>query len=181
MSGVLNVAKPVSPEERERIIAEFATGKSCNEIARQFNRSTNTISRIARSVDHQFAQVNAARAREVNKGYTAERRANVRLKTVELVEQTLQEFNEPTLVFNFGGKDNDYNEHTLDKPDARTKRDLAQTAATLWRIVKDIDAAEQTESLVSGLDSLFAELDLIADEHSERPVQPKAGRRNQPE
>lgn len=175
------MAKPVSPEERERILAACAEGLSCNEIAKRFGRSNNTISRIARAAGHRFAQVNALRARQINQGYTAERRANIRLSTVQVIEDRLQDFNAPTLVYNFGGKDNDYNEHTLDKPDARTMRDLAQTIATLWRVVESIDKAEQGESDTSALDRIFNELDRVADEHdSPRPVQPEAGGGDQP-
>lgn len=182
MPGDPNVAKRISDTERERIIAEFATGKSCNQIAKEFGRSNNTISRIARDAGHKFAQVNAERAREINRGYTAERRAKIRLSTVQVIEDRLGEFNAPTLVYNFGGKDNDYNEHTLDKPDARTMRDLAQTIATLWRVVESIDKAEQGESDTSALDRIFNELDRVAaDEHdSPRPVQPEAGGGDQP-
>lgn len=167
------MAKPISPQERDRIIAEFATGKPCKQIAREFQRSPDTISRIARTVGHQFGRTNLENARAANLAYGAERRANIRLKTVEIIEDRLRDFNRPTLVYSFGGKGNIYNERTLEKPDARTMRDLAQTVSTLWRVVKDIDAAETTQHDDSALDRIFEEISRIA--HDDNPLEPETG------
>lgn len=175
------MAKPVSPEERERIIAEFATGKSCREIADEFGRSADTISRIARSVGHEFGRTNLANARLANLAYGAERRANIRATTVESVERLLREMFAPTTIHNFGGKDNTYNSRDIDQPTFRDKQSIGQTIATLWRVVESIDKAEQGESDTSALDRIFNELDRVADEHdSPRPVQPETGGGDQP-
>lgn len=172
----------VTDQEREAITAALKTGKSCREIASEFNRSADTISRIARDNGHLFGRTNVSNARAANLAYGAERRAQVRLRTVEVIEQTIGRFNEPTLVFSFGGKNNDYNEHLLDRPDARTMRDLGQTIATLWRVVREIDAAEAQAHDTAGLDMIFQQLEQVADENDSRPtVQPEASAGDQPE
>lgn len=177
MHGVPNVATKVTPDERARIVEALEAGTTCHRIAKDFGRSSNTISRIAKDIGHTFAHVNALRAQEAqaaHRVYGAERRANVRLSTVEAVEETLRDFTAPTLVYSFGGKHNEYNEHILDRPDARTKRDLAQTIATLWRVVQAIDAAEETHNDITGIDKVFEIADRMGDEYDQF-IQPETG------
>lgn len=160
------MAKPVSPEERERIIAAFATGKSCNQIAKEFGRSSNTISRIARSVGHQFAQVNVARAREINRRYGAEWRAMMRERLAAEAERLLADLRRPTLVYSFGGKDNRYSEHTIPEPDARMKRDLMQAANIAVRTILEFDKTDATIHDTGVLDQWFAAIDRNAEAYA---------------
>lgn len=162
------MAKRVSEEERERIIAEFATGKSCNEIARQFGRATTTISTIAKNVGHEFGQVNTRVAREIKAAYDDERRQRIRLETVDKAERVLAQMFEPAVVFSFGGRDNTYNEHEMDKPPPRDQRDIAQTFKTLMTVVFEIDKREQGGADERGiLGRLFEQIEAEADEYGD--------------
>lgn len=161
------MAKPVTDEERQRIIEAFPSGKSCRQIAADFNRATTTISTIAKSVGHEFGQVNTVRAREIKAVYDEERRQQIRLNTVDAAEKVLQQIFEPATIFNFGGRDNTYNEHKLDKPPYRDQRDIAQTFKTLMSIVLEIDKREQGTSDYGLLDVLFGQIQSEANEYSD--------------
>lgn len=137
------MAKPVSHEERERIIAAFATGKSCRQIAKQFGRATGTISAIAAETGHEFGRSNVLRAVEINQRYGAEWRATAKQRMAEAFDDFMDDLKRPTLVYSFGGRDNVYNEHTLAKPDAKTKRDIINSAAVAYRTIEAMDKAEQ--------------------------------------
>lgn len=137
------MAKRIPDDERERIIAAFSSGKSCNQLAKEFGRSPQTISNIARSVGHQFGYLNAIHAHEARKAYGAEWRANARQKLADAFDDLLADLKRPALVYSFGGRDNTYNEHELEKPDAKIKRDLIAAASTTMRTINEMDKAEQ--------------------------------------
>lgn len=159
------MGRPRIPEEEaERIRAAMREGKSCNAIAKEFGRSTHTVSRIARECGHKFAQMNTERAREIRKGYTAEWRAKAMRKWMKAHDMVHERLYAPTLVYNFGGRDNDYNEHELDKPDAKTIRDLMQAGHVAMRTIDAIHKADQEtttgkpEALLAFFGALQAEL-----------------------
>ncbi len=133
------MAKPLTDDEREHIVALIHQGHSANEIARQTQRSADTVSRIARSIGWRFGHTNLAHAHEARSAYTAERRASIAARLTEEVEQILIDLHRPHLAFNFGGKDNTYEEHLLDEPPVDAKRAMVQSISTLMRTVLDID------------------------------------------
>lgn len=143
----------IPDEERERIIAALDTGKSANQIAKEFGRSNSTISRIAREVGHVFAQSNAVHAREIRAVYNSERRAGLIGKSIESAERIFGQMFAETLAYNFGGKDNTYEEHIIPEPDARAKRDLSAAISTLIKTAAELEKLEQ----VSGADDMLLE------------------------
>lgn len=169
------MAKPVSDDERQQIIEAFSTGKSCNTIAREFGRSSNTISRIARDVNHQFAQVNALRAREINRKYGAEWRADMRQLLADEARRLLADMRKPALVYSFGGRDNAYNEHEIEEPDFRSKRDLMQAVSTALRSIRDLDATDSTTGNLGQLGEWFAAIDRAASEYRDPAASEEAG------
>lgn len=133
------MAKPLTDDERERILELIRAGKGCAEIAREVGRAVDTVSRIAKTIGHQFGKTNLARAHDARSAYSAERRAAIAARATERAEQMLERWEQPYLVFNFGGRDNDYNEHELVEPPVEAKRAMAQTFRDLMRTVLDID------------------------------------------
>ena len=180
MCGVLRVPARIPDDEREQIIAAFATGKSCKQIARDFERSPDTISRIARAAGHKFGRMNLDNARAARKAYGAEWRANAREKLSEEITQTLAEMRSEYLVYAFGGKDNVYNEQTIPKPDARAQRDMAATITSLWRVVREMDEYESKQADLAQLEVIFRHVDRMADDY-ESTVEPETSVEHQPE
>jgi hypothetical protein len=133
------MAKPLTQEERDEIIDLLPTGKSAREIAAHTGRSVDTVSRLARSVGHAFGQTNLARAHEARSAYSAERRAESAARAQELADKLLGKASGKYLVFNFGGRDNDYNEHELEEPPVEALRQIAASYRDLMRTVLDVD------------------------------------------
>jgi hypothetical protein len=133
------MAKALSQEERDEIIDLLPTGKSAREIAALTGRAVDTVSRIARSVGHDFGRPNLARAQEAKSAYSAERRALLAAKLTEEAELLLEQLHEPYTVFNFGGKENTYNEAQFDEPPVDAKFTIIRGAREALRTVLDID------------------------------------------
>jgi hypothetical protein len=133
------VPAPIGDDERQRIIELLPTGKTCGEIAREVGRSTNTVSRVAATVGHSWGHVNAARAHEATAAYGAERRAVTMQRFHERADELLARMEGRFLVFNFGGKENTYNEHELEQPPVEAIRAMMQSAREAMRTVLDID------------------------------------------
>lgn len=136
------MSAPVTDDEREQIADAIRTGRSYADIARQFQRGTGTVARIAKSIGWTVDQSTALRTRKANEGrsaYSAEKRAELAARITEEVERLLDDLRRPHLAFNFGGKDNTYEEHQLDEPPVEAKRALMQTIRDGLRTVLDID------------------------------------------
>lgn len=147
------MAKPVTTKEREQIVAEFSTGKSCNAIAKQFGRSPSTISRIARDAGHQFAYSNALHAQEAKAVYDSERRSKIIATELEAIERMQKERFSPALVHAFGGRDNVFNSEIIPEPDHIGKRNLTSAISTAVKTVIELDRAEQS----AGADDMLVE------------------------
>lgn len=133
------MAAKLTDDERQAIVDLIETGKSARDVAREAGRSVDTISRIARDIGWQFGRPNLVRAREARSAYAAERRASIASRITEEVELLLDQLHGEYLAFNFGGKDNTYEEHTLAEPPIEAKRAILQSVATAVRTVLDID------------------------------------------
>lgn len=125
-------------EERQRIVELFATGRSCNSIAKEFGRSTTTISTIAKEHGHVFGSPNLARAAEATKAYGAEWRADFAKRLSAECDAFLESLHGDYLVYNFGGKENEYNEHTLSEPPTEAKLKTAQAIRLSLQSIIDI-------------------------------------------
>lgn len=125
--------------EREHIADLIRSGKSCSAVAKDVGRSPDTVSRIAREIGWHFGDTNLAHAHEARSAYSAERRATIAAKATERAQQLLDEFEGEYLVFNFGGKENTYNEHTLPSPPIEARRQMAAAFRDLMRTVLEVD------------------------------------------
>lgn len=146
----MTVATKVSDQERAQIAALCEAGKTRNEIAEITGRGTGTISRIAHEIGHDFlaacderTQSTLSRAHEARKGYCAERRAVVAEKLIDEAERLVDEMRTPHVAFNFGGKDNTYEEHEMDEPPIDGKRQLMAAARDAMRTVLDIARVDE--------------------------------------
>lgn len=136
----------VSDAERAQILAWLDEGLSRNEVAKRSGRSNDTVSKIARSVGHDFLaaaddRTRAAldRAHEARSAFCAERRATIAARLTDEAEKLLDQLHEPHVAFNFGGKENTYAEVTHPEPPVDAKRALIQSTREAMRTVLDID------------------------------------------
>lgn len=136
------MAKPLTNQERDEIARLLEAGQSHAEIARTVGRATGTIANIAKSIGWSGDQSRALRVRKANENrsaYSADRRAELAARATERAQEMLERWEAPYLVFNFGGRDNDYNEHQLAEAPIEAKRAMAQTFRDLMRTVIEID------------------------------------------
>ena len=146
MYGAVRVPARIPDDEREQIIAAFATGKSCNAIAKEFGRSPSSISSIARDVGHKFGYLNAIHAQEAKAVYDSERRARIIANELEAIENYQEQRFQPAYVYAFGGKNNEFNDATIPQPDTKSQRDLTASIATAMKTITELDRAEQASS-----------------------------------
>lgn len=140
------MAKRLTDKEKQRIRELCEAGESCNDIAKMLKRSSDSISRVAKEIGHRFGHSNLARAHESRTAYCAERRASIAAKFQEVAEKLLDEIEGEYLVYNFGGRDNTYEEHLLPSPPVEAKRQLVQAAREAIRTVIDIDKHDNRDA-----------------------------------
>lgn len=133
---------PLTEPERDRIAGLLRDGHSRAEIARMTGRGSSTIQRVAKAIgftaDEQ-RQVKTANARAARSAFCAERRAEYAARLQEAAEALLDDLERPVTVYNFGGRDNTYNEHELPTPDIAGKRALIAASVQASQQVVAID------------------------------------------
>lgn len=130
---------PQPPVVIRRIMRLAKQGKSCRHIAGIVGLSRTTVSNIARKEGHVWGAVNTKKAAEANRAYGAEWRAEFIKRLSAKCADLLGDMDGAYLVFNFGGKDNDYNEHTLDSPPTEAKERLMKSIRLGMQTVLDVD------------------------------------------
>lgn len=130
--------RPVGKADRDQVAALHAKGLSRNEIARQIGRSGRTVSRIAADLGITFERSPmVAAAAEAKRIDAKARRAQLALALLDDAARLREQLWTPCKVYNFGGRDNTYNETTLDEPSFRDKREIMIAAcAAAERSVK---------------------------------------------
>lgn len=123
---------PITEEDHRRVRELHAQGLSRNAIAREMGRSARTVSRIAE--EHQLTFVRGPQVRaatEAKKVDAAARRARLQVDMLAAAEKLLLQMFAPAKVYNFGGKENTYEEQLHDEPPFRDKRDIASALTQL--------------------------------------------------
>lgn len=120
--------RPVTEEDYERVRALHARGMGRNAIAHEIHRAQRTVSIIAAELGLTFdtsMTEDATRARIAQlAALRAETALDLQLDAMKLTQQMW----ESAVVFNFGGKDNSYNERVVDEPPAGDKKNLMAAA-----------------------------------------------------
>ena len=125
-------ANPVSDADYERVRELHAQGLSRNAIARETGRGQRTVSRLAAEMGLSFERAGTtAKATEAKKADAATRRAKLQLDALEAANKLMGQMFAPALVYNFGGKENDYNSTTLEEPPFGDKRAIAVAVQAL--------------------------------------------------
>lgn len=116
-------------EDRARILELHAQGMSRNDIAREVGRSGSTVSKVVRDAGLAFDRTSTIEATRARQADLAEMRADLEMRYLERAAELLEQMDEKHIVFNIGGKDNVYTEHTLDRPTTGDIRNLMQSAS----------------------------------------------------
>jgi transposase-like protein len=123
------VPRPLDDTKRAAILDDIRAGKPRNTVARDHGVSGSTVSKLARENDLAFDRSQTKNATEAKKADNAALRAATSRRLLEKANEFLDQMDRPHLAFNFGGKDNTYNEKWLDRPPVTDLRNLMTAAA----------------------------------------------------
>ena len=146
---------PVTPAERKRIVALLREGKSYRTIRKTIRRANATISKIAQEEGIDFdarSKAQVAKATEARKAFSAEWRAAFCERLAADIERMRCQFSEPTVISNFGGRDNVYNEHEVSEPPIESKRHLSFSIAQLMKTMLEVDRHDNRVSDTSAVE-----------------------------
>jgi hypothetical protein len=133
-----DVREAVADEMRRR----HAGKPTVREIAAQFDISPRSVQTIAQEfgVHSDAARAATENATERQRRTNAQRRADISALFAQRAEEALMAMREPAKIYNFGGKDNTYNERDVAQPPTADQRNLMIIAATAMDKHKMLDA-----------------------------------------
>jgi len=152
---------PITDDER-RIVAELhAEGLGRNEISRRTGIHQRRVSAIAAEMGLSFARGGARTkvATEARKADAAERRARIEAQALASAEKLLGQLWKPTRVYNFGGRDNEYNEVEHPEPPFADKRAIAVAVQALAQTALKIAEHDKADQQTSGVDAWLAAME----------------------
>lgn len=158
---------PLSDDERTRILELHAEGVSRNDIARQLQRSPGVVSKVVAAAGKSFDRGGqVAAATQAKQQDNRARRAALESRFLDEANLLLDQLHQPHLVYNFGGRDNTYEEHQLSEPDVGAKGTLVSAASKA--VTQAIRLAE-VDSAAAGADegrSIIAAFFAAVGEHT---------------
>lgn len=160
---------PLDPDKRAAILQAIRGGGTCRGIARKHAVDPSTVSKIAKDagITDAFQRGQTKNATEAAIADNKARRAATSRRFLDECNAFLDDLHKPHVVFNFGGKDNSYNERTFDEPPTADKRNLIISAATAFDkhlVAERHDADTGAAGARSVLGQLAAGLQLAAEQ-----------------
>lgn len=152
-------AGPYTPEEDETLRRLIPLGVPQSEIGKQIGRTRGSVANRAAKLGLRSDRTDTARATEAKVIDAKARRAALEVKLLEDAEKLRGQIWAPTLVYNFGGKDNTYNEREVTEPPHADKLKLMQAAGIA--IDRSLKIAEHDSD--TGVVEAVGALDQIAD------------------
>ena len=147
---------PMNSETQERAKALFDQGMSRNAIARELDLDPATITRWAKRAGVEFDRSETEAATKAHTIDLAAGRIRLAEKMLAASEDMLDRIDDEYVVYNFGGKDNTFEQRTLDSAPVEVRRNVITTAGItfdkLTRIVEKSDTG--LEQAVGVLDTL---------------------------
>jgi hypothetical protein len=120
----------VTETDEERVRELHAQGLGRNEIARRIGRAQRTVSVIAARLGLEFDTTMTEEATRHRIAQLAEKRAILADALTDDALRLSAQLWEPAVVYNIGGKDNEYTEQAVPEPPAADKRALMAAATS---------------------------------------------------
>lgn len=136
-----------------------------NEIAERFGVSPSTVTRIAKAIGVEFDRANTKRATEARAADVISRTTSLADRLIDEAHAILDGMHRPYLVYNFGGKDNDYNEHVLDEPPIEVQRNMFTISAIA--IDKALKVRQETKGTLGDESAFLSFLGLLVEGESD--------------
>lgn len=159
---------PIAEDVEARAVELIGEGMPRNAIARELQIAPSTVSRIARDAGLSFDRANQTASA------TAARQHDLKVRRLELIDELMAKavdhlvaIDQPFLAFSFGGKENDYNEHTLDRAPTGDILNLHRAASLAMKDARELIRDDDDQGVAeaeSMLMNLILELGLHEDE-----------------
>ena len=160
----MSQGRPVEAATRVRAIEMIKAGTPRNAIARELMIAPSSVSKIAQDENLTFERANETASAAASRAHDLKVR---RLALIEELfakaEDHLVAIDQPFLAFNFGGKDNTYEETTLDRPPTGDLLNLHRAASLALKDARDLIRDDDDEGVAeaeSMLMNLIFELGL---------------------
>ncbi len=148
--------RPITDDDRRQVAELHSQSLTRNAIAREMGRSGRTVSRIAADLGLTFERAQVRAATEARKQDAKARRAQLALDLLDDAARLRAQLWKPAVVFNFGGRENVYEEHQLDQPPAADQLKLVQAATIAIGKSIDIDKHDRVDDSLNGVDAWLA-------------------------
>lgn len=134
--------RPVTAHQRARILDLHGKGVTRNEIHRLTGVAAATVSKVVKDDGGTFDRSKIATAAEARRVDLVEMRSSLAVKMIAKAHQLVDDIDRPFLAFNFGGKDNTYEEHELDRAPTGDIRNLMQSASIASKESRELDRVD---------------------------------------
>jgi len=144
---------------RAALRAQDQTGESLRSIAERTGVSPASVSKIARDMGvEQPKRSQTKKATEALRADLAARRAEISKRMVDAAERALDDMESPAKIYNFGGKDNTYNEREVPRPPTGDQRNLMIIAATALDKHRMLDQYDAQQGLAAVVDDWLGDM-----------------------
>lgn len=151
--------------DAKRALELAEQGMSCRGIAKELGCAPSTVSRWADRAGVSFDRAQTAAAVKAHTVDLAAGRVRLAEKMLAASEAMLDKIDEPYLVYNFGGKDNTFEQAELASAPVEVRRNVITTAGItfdkLTRIVEKSDTG--LDQAVGVIDTLAAGFTAVAE------------------
>lgn len=153
---------PAATFDAKRAQALYEDGHGCNAIARELGVAPSTVSRWAKQNGLEFDRSQTAMAVRAHVVDLAQARTLLAQKMAVAASDMLDALDGPYLVYAFGGRDNMYEEHELDRPPVEVVRNAVTTAGIAFDKASKVleSSPEGLLDSVAVLDRLETQMDL---------------------
>lgn len=169
--------KPLTDAETAKILELVNAGGSCRGIAAEVGRSYSTVGKVAKAHGLHFARPGLAAATAAKQLDNAARRAILEAGMLDDAIRLRAQMFAPTVIHNFGGRDNTYAAEYIFEPTIQGKRDLAQAIRTLTdgaANLAKVDNGSDLDGALGLLGSLAKAFGLAQAAGPETPTEPAA-------
>ena len=129
---------PVQAHVRAKVLDLHSKGLGRNEIAKLTGIGAASVTRIVQADGGSFDRSKTEQAVKARQVDMASLRGQVAQKLLTRANELLDDMDEPFLAFNFGGKDNTYAEHLLERAPVEARHTMIRAAATAMRTHTDL-------------------------------------------
>lgn len=144
----------ITPETIESIKDLHNAGLSARKIAQNLGVSASTVSKYCKKLGLKFDRAQTVQASETKKIDLEAQRLKLAERMLARANRTLDEIEGKVVVFNFGGKDNTFEEHELDHAPVDTVRSAMTTAAIAFDKASRIVERQAPNSQVAATNML---------------------------